>query len=178
MFASLSTTKIERITIPNSSIAMINGERGISLLNYGINQDGTDPNWAEISMNQLQSFFSQMVKKLPINITQREFSKKGTLTVADGFTVYGYINDKSSGTFMLDTESYPPGVHEINKPKWYLIIVAPTKFKKSRLATSIPNPTPEMIKMIKDKNGKLFQGEYITKLDDIISILTAEQVYP
>jgi hypothetical protein len=178
MFASLSTTKTERITIPNNAIATINGERGLSLLNYGINQDGADPNWAEISMNQLRPFFSQIKKKLPVNITQREFSKKGTLTVADGFTLYGYINDKSSGPFILDKESFPPGVHEIDKPSWYLIILAPTKLSKSRLATTIPNPSPDVLKMATQRNGKLFQGEYNTNLDDLISILTSEKIYP
>ena len=177
-FATLSTSKVERINIPNNAVATINGERGLSLLNYGINQDGGDPNWAEISMNQLRPFFSQTKKRLPVNITQREFSKKGSLTVADGFTLYGYINDRTSGTFILDKESFPPGVHTIDKPSWYLIILAPTKFNASKLAGSIPNPTPDVLKMVTEKTGKLFQGEYTTNLDDLISILTAQNMYP
>jgi hypothetical protein len=110
----------------------------VTTLNFGINQNGGDPNWANMAMYKLQPYFDTVYVTPTMNITAKFYNAVGTITVSQGFTAYGYINiNGSPGGMTLDSQSFT-GTSTINKPNWYFLLIVPSFFPPP--PAMIPNP--------------------------------------
>ena len=155
-------TKINPYDKVPSALATITGPSGTSTLYYGINQKEGDPNWSNIAMDVLQPYFNLAYITPGVNITRHNFqSPVGTISVAPGFTVYGYINISGSPNGMSLDSQYYEGQSTINKANWYFIIVVPSTFPKPPVLIGNPGNT--------SYNRNLYRGDFKDDLRTIFS---------